>query len=69
MHPVSRQVAELRKGGAQVVVVEPSKAAESAIGTNSLDPTRRAPSAEAGRDQAASVAAEIRAAWTPKVDS
>ena len=62
MTPLSKQVAELRAGGAHVVLVEPSKAAEAAIGSNSLDPARRAPSAEAGRDQAPSVAHEIRAA-------
>jgi NTE family protein len=45
------------------VVVSPSNAALAAIGRNPLDPARRAPSAQAGRAQAAEVADRVRAVW------
>lgn len=63
--PLSTQVAELRAGGAHVVVVEPDQAATVAIGANSLDPARRGLSATAGRAQGATITDTIRAAWTP----
>lgn len=56
------QVAGLRKH-AQVALVSPDAAAVRAIGRNVLDPARRAASAQAGRAQAASAAAEVRAVW------
>jgi NTE family protein len=43
----------------RVAVVSPDKDSRTAIGRNVLDPAARAPSAEAGRAQAASVAARI----------
>jgi NTE family protein len=46
------------------VVIAPSAAALTAIGRNPLDPARRAPSAQAGRAQAAEVAAQVRAVWS-----
>lgn len=45
------------------IVLRPSDAALTAIGPNPLDPSRRAPSAEAGRAQAARVADRVRAVW------
>jgi NTE family protein len=59
----SRQAAELARGGAQVVLISPDKAAMQAIGRNVLDPARRAPAARAGRAQAATEAARIRTLW------
>lgn len=56
------QVAGLRKQ-AEVALVSPDAAALRAIGRNVLDPARRAASARAGREQAASVVAEVRAVW------
>lgn len=56
------QVAGLRKQ-AKVALVSPDTAALQAIGRNVLDPARRAASARAGRAQAASAAAEVRAVW------
>jgi len=53
----------LRAQGARVVLVTPNADSVEAIGPNVLDPSRRAPSAYAGRQQAASEGAEISAAW------
>jgi NTE family protein len=50
--------------GVRNVVIAPSDAALTAIGRNPLDPARRAPSAQAGRAQAAEVAAQVRAVWS-----
>jgi NTE family protein len=60
---ISRQLASL---GADVrsVVVSPDAQARRAIGSNSLDPSRRAASARAGREQAASVADSVREVWS-----
>jgi NTE family protein len=49
--------------GVRHAVIRPSDAALTAIGRNPLDPARRAPSAEAGRAQAAQVADQVRAIW------
>jgi NTE family protein len=49
---------------ARVAVVSPDKASRRAIGKNVLDPAARAPSAEAGRRQAASVLAQVSEVWT-----
>jgi NTE family protein len=49
--------------GVRSAVVSPSDAALTAIGRNPLDPDRRAAAAEAGRHQAADVAARVRAVW------
>jgi NTE family protein len=47
----------------RVVVVSPDKDSKVAIGRNVLDPAARAPSARAGRAQAATVAAQIADVW------
>ncbi len=49
--PLSKAVARLRSGGAAVAIVAPDEASQSAVGQNPLDPSRRAPAAEAGRAQ------------------
>ena len=61
---LDRQVATLRRAGAEVVVVAPDAAARRAIGRNVLDPAARAPSARAGRAQAATEAARVAAVWS-----
>lgn len=48
---------------AEVVLVTPDRASDDAIGTNPLDPARRAPAAAAGRRQAATVVSGVRATW------
>jgi NTE family protein len=47
----------------RVAVVSPDRDSRTAIGRNVLDPAARAPSAKAGRAQAASVAARIAEVW------
>ncbi len=47
----------------RVAVVSPDKDSRAAIGRNVLDPAARAPSAKAGRAQAASVAERIAEVW------
>jgi NTE family protein len=49
---------------ARVAVVSPDQDSRTAIGRNVLDPAARAPSARAGRAQAAAVAGRIADAWT-----
>jgi NTE family protein len=49
---------------ARVAVVSPDRHSKAAIGRNVLDPAARAPSAEAGRAQAATVVAHVSEAWT-----
>ena len=61
---LDRQLATLRRAGAEVVVVAPDAAARRAIGRNVLDPAARAPSARAGRAQAATEAARVAAVWS-----
>ena len=56
------QVAALGSG-VRTVIVSPNAAARAAIGSNVLDPARRAPSAEAGRAQAVDEVARVRAVW------
>jgi NTE family protein len=56
------QVAALGSG-VQAVIVSPNAVARAAIGSNVLDPARRAPAAEAGRAQAVNEADRIRAVW------
>ncbi len=48
----------------RVAVVSPDKDSRTAIGRNVLDPAARAPSATAGRAQAARVAEQIAEVWT-----
>ncbi|MER5929185.1 patatin-like phospholipase family protein [Streptomyces sp. NPDC002054] len=57
------QAAELRKAGAEVVVIHPSDEARRAFGRNVLDPARRAPAARAGLAQAAAHADEVARVW------
>ncbi|MCJ2021925.1 patatin-like phospholipase family protein [Methylobacterium sp. E-065] len=59
--PLADQAEALRAGGARVLVVEPSKAAKAAMGHNPLSPDTRTPTAEAGRTQGRSLAAEMAA--------
>ncbi len=47
----------------RVAVVSPDAASRTAIGRNVLDPAARAPSAEAGRRQAATVAVRVAEVW------
>ncbi|MEV0719177.1 patatin-like phospholipase family protein [Asanoa sp. NPDC050611] len=60
---LDRQLATLRRAGASVVVVTPDLAARRAIGRNVLDPAARAPSARAGRAQAAAEVTRVAAVW------
>ncbi|KUN04660.1 patatin [Streptomyces yokosukanensis] len=54
--PLERAVEELRAQGAEVVLIAPDEASATAIGDNPLNPATRAPSAEAGRAQARTLA-------------
>jgi NTE family protein len=63
MLSVARQIALLGPE-ARTAVVAPDAATTAAIGRNVLDPAARAPSARAGRIQAASVVEQVRAVWT-----
>lgn len=60
---VGAQVRELQRAGARASVIAPDRAARQAIGRNLLDPARRAPSARAGRAQAAAVRASVAEVW------
>jgi NTE family protein len=62
MAGVDRHVAGLT--GARVAVVSPDAASRTAIGRNVLDPAARAPSARAGRAQAADVTRQVAEVWT-----
>ena len=57
------QLRELARRGARTVLITPDREALRAIGRNVLDPSRRAPSARAGRAQAGAVAAEVSRVW------
>src|SRR3954466_4329369 len=68
--PIPRGVGPMASVDAQVsgmvsrvAVVSPDKDSRTAIGRNVLDPAARAPSAEAGRKQAASIAARVGEVW------
>jgi NTE family protein len=68
--PIPRGVGPMASVDAQVsgmvsrvAVVSPDAASKAAIGRNVLDPAARAPSAEAGRAQAASVAQRVAEVW------
>jgi NTE family protein len=60
---VRGQASALSEAGAQVAVIGPDPAALRAIGRNVLDPARRAPAAQAGYEQAATVAEQVAAVW------
>jgi NTE family protein len=49
--PLREAVGQLRARGAEVIVIAPDQASLSAMGANPLDPSTRAPAAEAGRAQ------------------
>jgi NTE family protein len=68
--PIPRGVGPMASVDAQVTglvsrvaVVSPDAASRTAIGRNVLDPAARAPSAKAGRAQAATVAAQVAEVW------
>lgn len=63
MTGVGKQAAALARGGAQVLLLHPDKAAVRVIGRNVLDPARRAAAARAGRAQAAAEADRVQAVW------
>lgn len=63
MPGVSSQVARLGDS-ARVAVVTPDQTARAAFGRNVLDPTRRPPSARAGRAQAADAARAVHSVWS-----
>jgi NTE family protein len=62
--PMASVDAQVTAMVARVAVVSPDAASTRAIGKNVLDPAARIPSAEAGRAQAASVAAQLADVWT-----
>jgi NTE family protein len=68
--PITRAFSRSARPAAQTaaldgrsILVSPDAAALAAIGSNLLDPARRAPAAEAGRAQAKTVAAAVRDVW------
>jgi NTE family protein len=62
--PMTSVAGHLRDLTARTAVVAPDAASRAAIGRNVLDPAARAPSARAGRAQAAAVVEQVAAAWT-----
>jgi NTE family protein len=64
MGPLASVDAQVTGMVARVAVVSPDDASRRAIGRNVLDPAARAPSARAGRAQAAEVAVQVAEAWT-----
>ena len=60
---VGHECDALRDGGASVAVVVADERSAAAFGANPLDPTTRAPSAAAGRDQARDAADAVAEAW------
>jgi NTE family protein len=61
--PMASVDAQVTSMVSRVAVVSPDKDSRTAIGRNVLDPAARAPSAEAGRRQAATVAARVAEVW------
>ena len=62
--PIASVDAQVTGLVSRVAVVSPDEASRTAIGRNVLDPAARAPSARAGRAQAASVAERIAEVWS-----
>lgn len=62
--PVSSVDAQVTSLVARVAVISPDAASKAAIGRNVLDPAARAPSARAGRAQAAAVVGQVAEVWT-----
>jgi NTE family protein len=67
-HRIDAQLAALGPS-VQSIVISPDSDARKAIGSNSLDPAFRAPSARAGRLQAARVADAVAAIWPLRTDN
>jgi NTE family protein len=63
MPSVTDQVAELARSCRAVALLAPDAASIAAFGRNLLDPRTRAPSAQAGYAQAATVRADVAAVW------
>jgi NTE family protein len=61
--PIASVDAQVTGLVSRVAVVSPDQASRTAIGRNVLDPAARAPSARAGRAQAASVVQRIAEVW------
>jgi NTE family protein len=61
--PVASVDAQVTGMVSRVAVVSPDQDSRTAIGRNVLDPAARAPSAKAGRAQAAAVAARVADVW------
>jgi NTE family protein len=61
--PMASVDAQVTSLVSRVAVVSPDTAGKAAIGKNVLDPAARAPSARAGRAQAAAVAARVAEVW------
>lgn len=61
---VAHEADALREAGARVEVVVADERSVTAFGSNPLDPTTRAPSAEAGLAQAGVVAAAVAEVWS-----
>ncbi|MFE2991648.1 patatin-like phospholipase family protein [Streptomyces sp. NPDC059262] len=57
------QAERLTAGGARVTLITPNRTTRKVMGHNSLDPTHRAPSARAGREQAPGHAAAVAETW------
>ncbi|WP_406108531.1 patatin-like phospholipase family protein [Streptomyces sp. NBC_01003] len=57
------QAERLTAGGARVTLITPNRTTRKAMGHNSLDPTHRAPSARAGREQATAHVAAVAEVW------
>ncbi|MYW68601.1 patatin-like phospholipase family protein [Streptomyces sp. SID8379] len=64
LHAARTQAARLADAGAHVTLITPDRAARAAFGRNALDPSRRAPAARAGREQAAGHHAEVARTWS-----
>jgi NTE family protein len=61
--PIAGVDAQVTGMVSRVAVVAPDQGSRTAIGRNVLDPAARAPSARAGRAQAAGVAERIAEVW------
>ncbi|MFF1737308.1 patatin-like phospholipase family protein [Streptomyces sp. NPDC058247] len=57
------QAERLTAGGARVTLITPNRTTRKAMGHNSLDPSHRAPSARAGREQAAAHVVGVAEVW------
>lgn len=57
------EVAKLKAGGAEVVVVSPDDGSQAAMGGNLMDFRKRADAARAGLAQGGAAAAELKAFW------